>query len=633
MSYSNSQHCMNALAEVEAIDFFVASELLVEFEQTDSSHLQHVFIALSQFLRNGSSCVPLSVLAGQTLWADGMGKKGYRFADLASLEQQLAALPILPEDDASIVLENGCLYLRRYWQFEQEVGEALTQRIQQTMVLTEPQQQLAKQALASLFTQQKSDEMDYQAVAVANALQRKLSVISGGPGTGKTYTVTKLLLALKWLYGDQLNIKLAAPTGKAAQRMKESISNNLTAIQQRQQIDIELNTEASTLHRLLGISRNPVAPRYHKQRQINCDVLVIDEVSMLDLPMMTRLLRALPDAAQLILLGDAQQLASVEVGQVMRDISCVPHPGYSNPTAGHIVDLLSAPYWLDSLQAASARANYDYLTILNKTHRQAETANLQNISHLASLVINDQAEQSWALLQQSLPTENQEQGNTQQELGFDQGQLSLFDIEHASNGQGLAAELAMLAKQYFRPVAQAKDIQQAFNALNQFRILLPTRVGESGVDAINHQIEQVLHGTAYRGSSWYRGRPIMVTENDYANGLFNGDVGLIWPSESGQLIAYFEQAEGFKRVSLSRLPKVETVYAMTIHKTQGSEFARVAMLLPPRNNRVMSKELLYTGITRARQHVYLFANQTSWLAAFSNPANRYSGLKHRLIPD
>ncbi|WP_416307264.1 exodeoxyribonuclease V subunit alpha [Neptunicella sp. SCSIO 80796] len=629
MSYSSSQHCMNALAEVEAIDYFVASELLTEFGQPDNPLLLHCFIALSQFLRNGSSCMPLMIIADKTLWADGVGKKGYTFATLDELQQQLCLLDIGTENDASIVLEDGCLYLRRYWQFEQEVAGNLLQRIHHSISLDTQQQQTARQALSALFPQQaNSREVDYQAVAVANALQRRLSVISGGPGTGKTYTVTKLLLALKWLYGDGLKIKLAAPTGKAAQRMKESISNNLSSIQQRQDLAIELDTDASTLHRLLGISRDPVSPRFHRERQINCDVLVIDEVSMLDLPMMTRLLRALPDSAQLILLGDAQQLASVEVGQVMRDISCIPHPGYSAGTVANIIGLLDVADWQIALSASEGQPDYDYLTILNKTHRQALSASQQSISHLASMVIGDQAEASWALLQQS----QSDQDNLQASL-FEQGQLSLFDADLSVDGTEVPVELAALTKRYFRPVAQAMDIQQAFNALHRFRILLPTRVGDAGVEAVNSKIEQLLYGGTHRASSWYRGRPVMVTENDYANGLFNGDVGLIWPSEQGQLVAYFEQADGLRNVALSRLPKVETVYAMTIHKTQGSEFSRVAIMLPAKGNKVMSKELLYTGITRAREHVYLFASQNSWLAAFNNPANRYSGLKGRLIPE
>ncbi|MBC3766174.1 exodeoxyribonuclease V subunit alpha [Neptunicella marina] len=620
MIYASSSQCMKDLAAVEAIDYFTASRLMDELQCTDNALLFHCFIALSFSLRSGSSCIELDKLANQILWLDE-GKKGYQFADYAGIEAAFSGLAISETDNASIVKIGNLLYLRRYWLFEQQVADNLRQRMlvsaDSEFALSDEQQQRARHTLANLFADSMdAAQPDYQAVAVANALNRPLSVITGGPGTGKTYTLCRLLLSLQAVLGEQINIKLAAPTGKAAQRMKESIAQNLAKLKVNTEVGAHLAIESMTLHRLLGISRDPVSPRYHQDNKIRCDVLVVDEVSMLDLAMLARLLRALPDHCRLILLGDAEQLPSVEVGQLMKDLCPLPHQGYSQTALQQIQQLLPQASWTNQLTQQS-ESKTDYLTVLDKTHRQLDSDSPYNISALANLVIAGNSRDSWALLTDSV----QAQGDM-----FSSPQLTLNNTAQTVDDESLIRELS---QRYYAAIAKAANIEAAFKALNRFRILVPTRVGQSGVEGLNQLIEQQL-GYATLGK-WYRGRPIMVTENDYTNGLFNGDVGLVWPAQNGQLVAYFETLDGIKNVPLSRLPAIETVYAMTIHKTQGSEFERVALLLPQQNNRVLSKELLYTAITRASEHLYVLADENRWLQAFDNPSQRYSGLSRLLF--
>ncbi|MDN4502421.1 exodeoxyribonuclease V subunit alpha [Alteromonadaceae bacterium BrNp21-10] len=640
--YANSQHCMQCLHEVQAIDYFSATALIEELVvdelvadeelavKADQSLLFHCFIALSQSLREGSSCLPLSALAHQHCWA-APEKAGYQFADLAQLQQALASLAIDESASASIVLDNDALYLRRYWQFEQEVAQQLAAGFNdQSFALMAEQQQRAQQILTELFPspssseeQQDHAEIDWQAIAVANALSQQFSVISGGPGTGKTYTVTKLLMAMQLLHNNQLTIKLAAPTGKAAQRMKESIAANIQQLQTQLDVQVTLPKDALTLHRLLGIGRNPVSPKYHQQRPIDCDVLVVDEVSMVDLPMMARLLRALPAQAQLVLIGDAKQLPSVEVGNIMADISRIPHEGYSAAKAMQIANLLVAPSLAEKIQASDSADNHgadnkhtkaDYFNLLHKTHRQQQSDNPHTISRLASFVIQNAADEGWALLQSA---------NADVDLTVG-SQISQFAASE------LYSHLQQLVSRYYVPIAKAADIYQALGLLKQFRLLMANREGEIGVEAINLKVQQMLGVQQQR---YYRGRPIMVSENDYANGLFNGDIGLIWPDPQHpqKLCAWFEVNNDVKPIALSRLPKVETVYAMTIHKTQGSEFEHVAILLPNVESKVQSKELLYTGITRAKKQLTIIADENHWQSVFKQSSARYSGLAKALF--
>ncbi len=614
MIYPDSGTCQQQLDDIEAIDYFMASQISHELDQADNKLLFHLLLALQWGLRQGHSCLPVTEAADKTYWQNSeKDLDGYHFPSPDSINQCLAELAIKPEEQAPIVFDEQALYLRRYWQFEVEIAASLKNRMALTP-LSEQALSRAKNFFSQLFEQpdSKPAETDWQKVAVANAPGRRLCIISGGPGTGKTYTVTRLLATLQAVHNGRLKILMAAPTGKAAQRLKESIAQAredlLSRSVDKQLID-SIPEEAATLHRLLGFRPNSLQLKYNAQQPLNCDVLLIDEASMIDLPMMTRVLRALPEQATLILLGDADQLPSVETGSVLSDIACHPHPGYNADSAEQIKQISGQTVKINN------NSHYNHLTLLTHSRRFGG-----EIGAIASEVINTQAQKSWQRLldneQQSIHFEHKEKE-----------QLSYLPDPLCKNW------LSQACRYYFLTISRAPDLPQAFAALAGFRILVPTRVGERGVEHLNKTIEQQLSvlNPSVRPGTHYPGRPIMVIQNSYSSHLFNGDVGLIWSDKNGKLSAWFENEDGqYRKISLARLPSVETVYAMTIHKTQGSEFNHVAIILPSQEYPLLSPELLYTGLTRAKEHLYIIGSETVWKAALTERTWRYSGLRTRL---
>lgn len=613
MIYADSAACQQQLNDIEAIDYFLASQITKELGLQEEVVLFHLLIALQWALRQGHSCLPLLEVADKTFWADeDNNQTGYAFPSLQTLHQSLEGLFISIEDNAPIVLEQQALYLRRYWQYEVEVAQSIAQRINLSP-LSEQKQSKAKTIFSQLFNQSSlNNDIDWQKVAVANALGRKLSIISGGPGTGKTYTVTRLLATLQAVHDGQLKILMSAPTGKAAQRLKESIASAKEDLKINNVDNFIVNSipeEATTLHRLLGFRPQSLNLSHNEKHLLKCDVLLIDEVSMIDLPMMARVLRALPVEARLILLGDADQLPSVETGNVLADIVCREHSGYQSDAASQIKSI--------SGQAVpeNKSSHYSHLTLLTQSRRFGG-----EIGAIATEVISAQSQLSWQRLKQ----------NEQKSIHLEQEKNS--ELTYLADSL-YESWLSQSCKHYFLKISMAENLNDAFSALSAFRILLPTRVGERGVVHINEVIEQQLKrkNKAINPGGNYKGRPIMMVQNSYATNLFNGDVGLIWPDDNGKLVAWFEKEEGqYRHISLARLAAIETVYAMTIHKTQGSEFNHVAIVLPQKTMSILSPELLYTGLTRAKEHLTIIGSEAVWKSALNERSWRYSGLKSRL---
>ncbi len=673
--YNSFNQAASQLAGLVAVDYFFAKEIsqsivfsntsaatsdfLTSEAQLNQQQWFHLLIALSASLRDGHSCLPLLEVAGKRLFSDGTNldhsgsvnahisqatKKhvtGFLFSDIQSLRALLAQLPLTESEQQPIVLSHGRLYLRRYYQFEQELKQVVaTRRMISSQVTADNAHngpidvEQVKNIIAALFpelaTQQEAgnSEIDWQAVAVANAMNKDFAIIAGGPGTGKTYTVTKLLAALVMLASDDLNeqaseenslprIALVAPTGKAAQRLSESITDAVKGF--RGKIDDKvldrIPEQAQTIHRLLGVIPEQVNFRHHQENLLAIDILLIDEVSMVDLPMMTRIFRALPASTKVILLGDADQLPSVAVGSVLADFAPRPHPGYSVDNYHYLAQVTGYQTLTQDSKSTNKDGQYsnaDCVTFLMKSRRfDGEGA----IGRMANCVIKGQYQESWKLLQQS-------------ETAGDDKQLSLLsgDIE---------TWLAPLVKQYYLPLSQCDNIAEAFALLAKFRILSSTRKGPQGVENLNALVIDILRDqgaiSANRFDSnytLYPSQPIMISENDYRLGVFNGDVGLLWRNKQGHLMAVFENAQGdYDWILPSRLPKFDTVYAMTIHKTQGSEFNHVAMVLPEqKDNKLLSRELLYTGITRAKQQLSIASNQQVWQTGVSQQVKRHSGL-------
>ncbi|HCY63910.1 MAG TPA: exodeoxyribonuclease V subunit alpha [Oxalobacteraceae bacterium] len=537
-----------------------------------------------------------------------------------------------------LVLDRDRLYLRRYWKNETLVACQAAQRAAQ---LRDVDAARVRRWLDLLFDAGEPESAspaeasqagpDWQRLACAIAVRGGLSIITGGPGTGKTYTVARLLALLFALADDpeRLRIALAAPTGKAAARLKQSIDDALGGLAGR--LGNELNLlpllerlpAAGTLHSLLGARPDTRALRHHAGNPLDIDVLIVDEASMVHLEMMAALLDALPSTTMLILLGDKDQLASVEAGAVLGDLCFEAQQGrYAPATAQYVLAACGQAIPDNMLTAGDALAQQ---TVMLRRSRRFGGP----IGKLATAVNDGQPEQAAACLHSAAdPALGWLEPARQADL------LALAVDGRSGAGGGYRGYLELLQQmpQAHDPVAYeawAKALLQAFDA---FRVLCAVRDGEWGVAGINQAIEQRLEaaGLIRRRGEWYTGRPVMVTRNDYGAGVFNGDIGITLPdpARADSRRVYFLNGEAVRSVLATRLADVETAYAMTVHKSQGSEFRHVAMVLPPEAGQVVARELVYTGITRAREFFTLVTPAAAVLeAAVLRKTQRASGLR------
>lgn len=534
-----------------------------------------------------------------------------------------------PSDVRPMLFQGELLYFYRYWQAENEVAKYLQQAVS-----SEPQNAeiaLNQQILSQFYPTQDEKEKG-QKIAVATALAKKFCVISGGPGTGKTRTVAMLLVALQQrqqkLGLPLLNIALAAPTGKAAARLKESITDNLKHIHHLSPaLKSQVPMVASTLHRLLGIKPLEEKPLYHQQNPLHLDLLVVDEVSMIDLSLMQKLLNALKAETRLILLGDKDQLASVEAGSIMSELGQFLAFGYSATHA----DYLAKTTGDEIFATSNALPICDSLCHLRHSYRFDQHSGIGN---LASHINAQEERKSWRDFEQYADLTLEIYPD---EVNF--ASKSLW-LSHCVN---LVVEKAVaLYRPYLDGVKQrmanpqAVSIEEIFTAFNAVRLLSALRVSELGVENLNQRIaealrtEKLVHFTHSRDS--YFGKPILVTENAPHLQIFSGDIGIMLPDEEGQLRLYFDtKIDGqYLSISASRVPSYESAYVMTVHKSQGSEFAHTLLVMPLANSPVLSKELLYTAVTRAKKHFTLFSLEKVWQQGVKQKCDRQSGLKEQI---
>ncbi|MFA0569638.1 exodeoxyribonuclease V subunit alpha [Vibrio gallaecicus] len=505
--------------------------------------------------------------------------------------------------------------------------------------------------------------LNWQKVAAAVALSRRFTVISGGPGTGKTTTVAKLLSAmveqnLGENNGEFTNlpiIKLVAPTGKAAARLTESIGKAIEQLPISPEVKNNIPTESSTLHRLLGAIPNRAEFRHNRNNPLHLDILVVDEASMVDLSMMYKLVDALPDHARLILLGDKDQLASVEAGAILGDICSFTESGYSSSQGA----LISSLTGFEALNKASKLAKHpsiaDSLCMLQKSYRfdarsgigQLAKAINMGSSHQVDKVFNagfDDIENhmlssdSYNLMLRTLVTEYGRYLNKIDE-SLDAIALNVGEKEPVTD------EFNVIRKeQELRVKAQDQKAKSVLELFSQCRLLCAIREGDFGVSGLNHRIEKALAARRLiqpnNDELWYHGRPVMVTRNDHGLGLYNGDIGICMldatddsrEGEAARLKVYFELPDGsVKSILPSRVPDHETAYAMTIHKSQGSEFDLTLMILPPEFSPILTRELIYTGITRAKSRLMMFSDTGVLKRGIKVRTERMSGLVSRLV--
>jgi exodeoxyribonuclease V alpha subunit len=424
-----------------------------------------------------------------------------------------------------------------------------------------------------------------------------LSVLVGGPGTGKTRTVAALLAVLL-ADGRHLDIALAAPTGKAAARLAEAF--RAAALTLPADLGARLAaTEASTIHRLLGWqSRSASRFRHDAAHPLPHDVVIIDETSMVSLPLMAKLLDAVRPDAQLVLVGDPGQLASVEAGSVLGDVagSVLAADGSTSDVAGPLAGVVSSLTYSHRFPPGSP------LDLFARAVRQGD-------ADAALAVLADPASAS-----------------------APRGALGWHRLSaDSSEGVDLIRSLALPAAEQAVAAAAGGGADAALTGLAAVRILCAHRRGPFGVDRWNRSMETWLAAAGHRTAGWYVGRPLLVTENDYPNGLFNGDMGVVVRHDDKAQVA-FAAAGGTRLIAPSRLGEVETVHAMTIHKSQGSEFDHVVVVVPSSDSRLATRELLYTAVTRAQSRVTLVGDEASIRSAIERRVVRASGLADRLWP-
>ena len=538
-----------------------------------------------------------------------------------------------------LVLSGKRLYLRRYWAYERRIDTALRLRLatREAVAVDLPQR------LNSLFDQPPPDGViDWQKLACALATRGAFSIVTGAPGTGKTTTVVRLLALLQAPAveaGGPLRIRLAAPTGKAAARLTESISQQVQSLTVPDNVREKIPTQVTTVHRLLGSRPGTRHFRHHIGNPLPLDVLVVDEASMIDLEMMANLLDALPPHARLVLLGDKDQLASVEAGAVLGDLCRDAEAGWYSPDTRQWLENVSG----ETLAGSGLQEDLDtshplaqQVVMLRYSRRFGEGS---GIGQLARWVNQQNPEQARQLL--------------------DAGSHDLFCLhlkgEHdralerlvldgqGSDAQGYRYYLNLLRTT--RPAAEtprddsrwtdwARQLLQAFDA---FQLLCAVRKGPWGVEGLNQRITAALLKARLIDSDqqWYEGRPVLMTRNDYGLGLMHGDIGIalkLPESDGGPQVlrVAFPRNDGqggVRFVLPSRLNDVETVYAMTVHKSQGSEFAHTALILPDALNPVLTKELIYTGITRAKDRFSLIETRGGvFEEAVRRKVKRLSGL-------
>ncbi len=518
------------------------------FDAIQKQAFETIAMTASYEQNQGHSCIQIDDKARALLLASGLVEP--------NPNNQANPLPLVIEQDR--------LYLHRYWNYENRLAL-------QIKAMTQAEHPIEKlDALLDRYFDM-SDETDDQREAAKMAAKQSFSIITGGPGTGKTFTVVKILALLQELAEQPLHIALAAPTGKAAMRLQESIGFSKAKLPCSEAVKNRIPEIVTTLHRLLGAI--PPSPyfRHNADKPLVYDLVVVDEASMVDLALMSKLLDALKPGARLILLGDKDQLASVESGAVLADL-------------------------------AMAEALQNNVYTLKKSHRFGGA-----IKELAEAVNFQQDDLAWQILSD----------------GGD-GAVQCLD-------EDLIDYVAAQQADYLQLIKADAEFERIFQAFSGFQVLCSNRQGKNSVADINDRVEQKLAEQRRIDLSglWYPGRPVMVTQNNPALHLYNGDIGICMQDSfsAGKLMVFFQRADGsVKKYLPARVPHCETVFAMTIHKSQGSEFEEVLIVLPEAINPVLTKELLYTAITRAKKTIKLVAGEAVFTATVRQKIERVTGL-------
>lgn len=573
----------------------------------DTAMLHAMAVALSLANSAGHVCAQLGDIAAcNPAWQVSHLRACLHASGVTGTPSQRAAFPLILDDDDR-------LYLHRYFDYEWR----LAQRLMQARAPLPTAAPAVQERLNSLFAANDATlagKPNWQKIGAALSLLSPLTILSGGPGTGKTTTVVNLLACLLEQDPD-CRIALAAPTGKAAARMLEALRARASDLPE--ELQARLPSTSFTIHRLLGVTADAGHFRHHAGHQLALDLLIVDEASMLDLALATKLFDAMPSSARIILLGDKDQLAAVESGAVFAELSADPTLDATYVAA--LADLTNTP--IERIQPATPHTPtplHNSVVWFTENFRFSKTS---GIGRLAADINAGHAAAALALL----------------ETGND-ASLRWLAIDGAQPGPDAMRAIFTGYAAYFEAIAECVGPPDGiFDVFNRFRVLCAVHDTPRGTQALNevigaHVRTRHAHGRAPGNPpAWYAGRPVMILRNDYVLGLFNGDIGLTFPDATGAMMVYFQDAtDGLRAIAPVQLPDHDTAFAMTVHKSQGSEFAQVLLLLPAEANRVLSRELIYTAVTRARDGVVMVGSSEILSEAIETVTLRHSGLLARL---
>jgi len=579
---------------------------------------------LSNQTRMGHICLDLKAFSSREL----VEKTGIRCPDHGAWLDSLKGNAVVgnPGEQTPMILDGDSrLYLNRYFEYQRFLSEYILEKANAAMNRDLPFEPGLKEQLDTLFGDSGAS-MDYQKAAACLSYLNGFSVISGGPGTGKTTTVAKLLVLFIHSYlekkdnvhGDHekrsMSILLCAPTGKAAQRLKESLNSALDGMDIEDKIRRLIPQEVFTIHRMLGtISGSPYF-RYNSENKLPADLVVVDEASMVDLALMSKLVSALSPQTSLVLLGDKDQLSSVEAGSVLGDICGPVHGNVYSTNMGKVLEKYTGCSVEICSESVSGTGMENLISVLTRSYRFGENSGIGKVSRAA----------------------NQGDHNTVFSV-LDDVEFQDVDHEELPAKSMLKDALRQRVCDTYGRYIRMGDIRESFIALEAFRILCAVREGTYGVHSINRLVEDILYEEklADTREEWYPGRPVMITKNDYNLKLFNGDVGITVVDETNnrkRRVVFPGNDNLFKTFATDQLPEHETSFAMTVHKSQGSEFDQILLILPERENPLLTRELVYTGVTRARIQVTIMAERGILTRALERRIMRRSGLRDMLWP-
>lgn len=603
----------------EEIDLHFAA-LMNRLSESPGDALFLASALASRAVQQGHVCLDLRSVAGTALLdssTDGPSLVCPPFSTWQRVLERSAVVGSPGQYRPLILDKRSRLYLHRYWRYERSLADEIRTRVAAHPRALDPAR--LAQAFSVVFPEKDERTVNWQKVAALMAVAKGFCVISGGPGTGKTTLVSKIVALIRQLEGETIqNVAMVAPTGKAAARLQETMKklHGGTANPGGSANADDRGIGAiGTIHRLLGTIPNSPRFRYNRENPLPFELVVVDEASMVDLPLMAKLVEAVGRDARLILLGDRDQLASVEAGAVLGDICDRSRVhGFSGPFCD-LFETISGQRIPGTYRALPQIAGRDWVVHLEESYRFGPRSGIGALSRAINL--------------------GEPRGALKVVTSGRYGDVRWKDLPAPKR---MMAELRDRVLEQYGKYLKADDPLAAFDALSGFRILCALRKGPYGVAGLNGMAERILSdaGLINPSERWYRGRPVLITGNDYNLDLFNGDTGVILPDPEagGDLRAFFLSPSGsIRRLHPARLPAHETVFAMTVHKSQGSEFDRILLIFPDRSNPILTRELIYTGATRAREAVEIWGIPSVFLDSIHRQVERRSGLRDAIWED